>query len=58
MAWNNLSENYRFLYNFTLELNAEHLLENNVALLIKSWKARKRPSALDKMIDEMKKSAI
>lgn len=39
---------------YDLELNSENLLENNVALLIKSWKERKRPSALDKMIEEMK----
>ena len=38
---------------YDLELNSENLLEDNVTLLIQAWKARKRPSALDKMIQEM-----
>jgi hypothetical protein len=39
---------------YDLELNSENLLENNVALLVQAWKERKRPSALDKMIEETK----
>ena len=38
---------------YDLEINSEHPLEENVTLLIKAWKERKRPSALDKMIEEM-----
>jgi chloramphenicol 3-O phosphotransferase len=38
---------------YDLELNSENPLEDNIDLLIKSWKERKRPSALDQMIDEM-----
>jgi chloramphenicol 3-O phosphotransferase len=39
---------------YDLELDSENPLEDNVALLIQAWKERKRPSALDKMIQEMK----
>jgi chloramphenicol 3-O phosphotransferase len=39
---------------YDLELNSENFLEDNVRLLIQAWKARKRPSALDKMMEEMK----
>lgn len=42
---------------YDLELNSENQLEENVALLIQTWQARQRPSALDKMLDEMKKAA-
>lgn len=38
---------------YDLELNSENSLEENVTLLIQTWKERKRPSALDKMIQEM-----
>jgi chloramphenicol 3-O phosphotransferase len=38
---------------YDLELNSEHSLEKNVTMLIQAWKERKRPSALDKMIEEM-----
>lgn len=38
---------------YDLELNSENPLEENAALLIQAWKKRKRPSALDKMIQEM-----
>lgn len=38
---------------YDLELNSENVLEDNVTLLIQAWKARKHPSALDKMIQEM-----
>ena len=39
---------------YDLELNSENALEKNVALLIQAWKDRKRPAALDKMIQERK----
>lgn len=39
---------------YDLELNSENPLDENVALLIQAWRERKRPSALDKMIQEMK----
>jgi hypothetical protein len=39
---------------YDLELNSENALEDNVKLLIEAWKTRNRPSALDKMIQEMK----
>ena len=38
---------------YDLEINSEHPLEANVTLLIQAWKERQRPSALDKMIEEM-----
>ena len=38
---------------YDLEIDSEHPLEENVTLLIQAWKERKRPSALDKMIEEM-----
>lgn len=38
---------------YDLNLNSENLLEDNVTLLIQSWKQRKGPSALDKMLQEM-----
>ena len=38
---------------YDLELNSENLLEENTTLLIEAWKERKRPSALDRMIQEM-----
>ena len=38
---------------YDLEINSEQPLEENVTLLTKAWKERKRPSALDKMIEEM-----
>jgi chloramphenicol 3-O phosphotransferase len=37
---------------YDLELDSENALEENVALLIQAWEDRKRPSALDKMIQE------
>lgn len=39
---------------YDLELDCETALEENVAFLIQAWKERKRPSALDKMLQEMK----
>lgn len=38
---------------YDLEIDSENSLDDNVALLIQTWKKRKRPSALDKMIQEM-----
>ena len=37
---------------YDLELNSEHPLEENAALLIRAWKERKGPSALERMIQE------
>lgn len=39
---------------YDLKLNSENPLEENVNLLIQAWEERKRPSALDRMIQEMK----
>ncbi len=39
---------------YDLDLDSENLLEENVTLLINAWRERERPSALDKMILEMK----
>jgi chloramphenicol 3-O phosphotransferase len=39
---------------YDLELNSENPLEENVNLLIQAWEERKRPSALDRMIQEIK----
>jgi chloramphenicol 3-O phosphotransferase len=38
---------------YDLELDSENSLEDNIDLLIESWKERQRPAALDQMIDEM-----
>jgi chloramphenicol 3-O phosphotransferase len=38
---------------YDLEINSDHPMEENVTLLIRAWKERKRPSALDNMIEEM-----
>lgn len=46
-------ETVHSITSYDLELNSEHSLDENVNLLIRSWKKRKRPSALDKMIEEM-----
>src|SRR5215216_7890489 len=35
---------------YDLEINSEHLLEENVTFLIQAWEERKHPSALEKMI--------
>ena len=37
---------------YDLEVNSENSLDDNVTRLIRSWKQRVRPSALDKMIEE------
>ena len=39
---------------YDLELNSENPLEENVNLLIQAWEERKHPSALDRMIQEIK----
>jgi chloramphenicol 3-O phosphotransferase len=46
-------QNVHSITSYDLELDSENLLEENVKLLIKAWKARQRPSALDKMIQEL-----
>ena len=47
-------ESVHSITSYDLELDSENLLEDNVARLIQAWKGRKRPSALDRMIEEMK----
>ncbi|HVN15181.1 MAG TPA: AAA family ATPase [Anaerolineales bacterium] len=42
---------------YDLEIDSESPLEENVNYLIQAWIERKRPSALDKMIEEMNISA-
>ena len=39
---------------YDLELNSENSLEENVTILINAWKESRHPSALDKMLQEMK----
>lgn len=46
-------ETVHSITSYDLELNSENLLEDNVALLIRAWNERERPSALDKMIQDM-----
>lgn len=43
---------------YDLEINSEHPLEENVRLLIQAWRERKRPSALDQMIEEMNSQSV
>ena len=43
---------------YDLELNSEDSIDDNVKILIQTWKARKRPSALDTMIEEMKSQKV
>jgi chloramphenicol 3-O phosphotransferase len=38
---------------YDLEIDSEDPLEENVTLLMQTWRARKHPSALEKMIEEM-----
>jgi chloramphenicol 3-O phosphotransferase len=38
---------------YDLELDSEHPLEENIMLLLQAWKERQRPSALDRMIEEI-----
>jgi len=46
-------ETVHSITSYDLELNSENTSEDNVRLLIEAWKKRKRPSALDKMMQEM-----
>ena len=46
-------ESVHSITSYDLELNSENALDENVAILIRAWKVRKRPSALDRMIQEM-----
>lgn len=43
---------------YDLELDSENSLEDNVKVLIQSWKERKHPSALDTMLEGMKSQRI
>lgn len=48
---------FQSVHSFTsydLELDSENSLDDNVAQLIQAWKERKHPSALDRMLDELK----
>ena len=45
---------WRNYSSYDVEVNSEGPLDGNVALLIRAWKERKRPSALDKMMEEMR----
>jgi chloramphenicol 3-O phosphotransferase len=38
---------------YDLELNSEQALEDNTTALIEAWQKRKRPSALDKMLQDL-----
>ena len=38
---------------YDLDIDSENPVEENVALLIRGWKERQRPSALDRMVEEM-----
>lgn len=46
-------ESVHSITSYDLELNSENALDENVAFLIRAWKVRKRPSALDTMLQEM-----
>ena len=46
-------ETVHTITSYDLELNSENAVEANAAHLIEAWKNRKRPSALDKMIQEI-----
>lgn len=39
---------------YDLGINSENPLDENVALIIQAWKERKQPSALKKMVEEIK----
>ena len=47
-------ETVHSITSYDLEVNSEDPLKDNVVSLIRAWKERKHPSALDKMIHEMK----
>ena len=46
-------ETVHSLPTYDLVIDSEQPLEDNVMLLLQAWKQRQRPSALDKMIEEM-----
>ena len=46
-------ETVHSITSYDLEIDSENALEENAALLIRAWKERKRPSALDTMLQEM-----
>ena len=46
-------ETVHSITSYDLEIDSENALEENAALLIRAWKQRKRPSALDTMLQEM-----
>ena len=46
-------ETVHIITSYDLELNSENTLEDNVAVLIRTWKERTHPSALDRMIQDM-----
>ena len=46
-------ETIQSITSYDLVLNSENALEENATFLIEAWKNRKRPSAMDKMIQEM-----
>lgn len=45
-------ETVHSITSYDLELDSENAVEENVKLLIEAWKNRKRPAALDKMMQE------
>jgi chloramphenicol 3-O phosphotransferase len=50
-------QDFQTVHNITsydLELDSEQSTDGNVARLIQAWEERKRPSALDKMMEEMR----
>ena len=38
---------------YDLELKSENMLDENIAVLLRAWRERKRPSALDSMLQEI-----
>ncbi len=46
-------ESVHGITSYDLEINSENALDDNVAILMRAWKERKRPSALDTMLQKM-----
>jgi chloramphenicol 3-O phosphotransferase len=46
-------ETVHHITSYDLELNSENPVEQNARDLIEAWRKRKRPAALDKMIQDM-----
>jgi chloramphenicol 3-O phosphotransferase len=46
-------ETVHSITSYDLELNCENTLDDNVAMLIQRWKERERPSALDRILEEI-----